>query len=102
MMSPSLADIGTPSRGRQLITPSADGLLCCCCPKPSCGCWLPQAQQERDDVLDRLNLLDMQLTAMTSHNSDLSAALEAQRQRGAELEAALAARDRVGTNSMMM
>eukprot|EP00775_Hariotina_reticulata_P004712 gene4712-4962_t len=55
---------------------------------------IAQAQQERDDVLDRLNLLDMQLTAMTSHNSDLSAALEAQRQRCAELEATLAARDR--------
>jgi len=70
-------------------------VVCC-----GCLCWLAQAQQERDEVLDRLNLLDMQLTAMRSNTVDLTAALEAQRQRCAELENVLAARDRVGTEGM--
>lgn len=47
-------------------------------------------------MLDRLNLLDMQLTAMRSNNAALSAAVEAEQGRCNELEAALAARERVG------
>lgn len=54
-----------------------------------------QLQEERNDVLDRLNLLDMQVTALRSNNNELLGALEAEQQRSAQLEAALAARDKV-------
>lgn len=60
-----------------------------------------QLQDERNQVLDKLNLVDMQVTALKSSNADLSAAVEAEQQRCAELEAALAARDRVRHASVL-
>ena len=59
-----------------------------------------QLQDERNQVLDKLNLVDMQVTALKSSNADLSAAVEVEQQRCAELEAALAARDRVSTAAL--
>lgn len=61
----------------------------------ACAACLLQLQDERNQVLDKLNLVDMQVTALRSSNADLSAAVEAEQQRCAELEAALAARERV-------
>lgn len=56
----------------------------------------PQLREERDRALDQLNMCDMQLTALKSNNNELMMAVEGAQQRCAELEAALAARDRVG------
>ena len=56
---------------------------------------IAQLQAERNEALDRLNLLDMQVTALRSNNADLSAALEAEQGRGGELASVIAARDRV-------
>lgn len=56
---------------------------------------LLQLQDERNQVLDKLNLVDMQVTALKSSNADLSAAVEAEQQRCSELEAVVASQDRV-------
>lgn len=53
-----------------------------------------QLREERDKALDQLNMCDMQLTALKSNNNELMMAVEGAQQRCAELEAALAARDR--------
>lgn len=55
----------------------------------------PQLQDERNKALDRINLLDMELTAVKSNAGALQAALAAEQQRCAELETALADKDRV-------
>jgi hypothetical protein len=55
-----------------------------------------QLQDERDQVLDQLNMQDMQITALKSNNNELMHAVEGEQQRVADMEAALAARDRVG------
>jgi hypothetical protein len=65
----------------------------------ACGCCVLQLQEERDKVLDQLNMLDMQITALKSNNNELMMAVEGGQQRCAELEALLAARDRVSWHS---
>lgn len=52
-------------------------------------------QGERNQALDRINLLDMELTAVRSNAMDLQGALQKEQGRVSELEGVVAARDRV-------
>jgi FtsZ-binding cell division protein ZapB len=52
-------------------------------------------QNERNQALDRINLLDMELTAVRGNTAGLQMALQKEQQHGAELEATVAAKDKV-------
>lgn len=54
-----------------------------------------QMQDERNQALDRINLLDMELTAVRGNTAGLQMALQKEQQHGAELEATVAAKDKV-------
>jgi chromosome condensin MukBEF ATPase and DNA-binding subunit MukB len=53
-------------------------------------------QDERNQALDRVNLLDMELTAVRSAVNDVQGALQREQQRSVELADAVAAKDKVG------
>lgn len=55
-----------------------------------------QMQDERNQALDRVNLLDMELTAVRSAVNDVQGALQREQQRSVELADAVAAKDKVG------
>jgi chromosome condensin MukBEF ATPase and DNA-binding subunit MukB len=52
-------------------------------------------QDERNQALDRVNLLDMELTAVRSAVNDVQGALHKEQQRSMELADAVAAKDKV-------
>lgn len=71
--------------------------VCACgCPVSLRSLLLLQMQGERNQALDRVNLLDMELTAVRGNTAGLQMALQKEQQHGADMEAAVAAKDKVG------
>lgn len=55
-----------------------------------------QMQAERNQAMDRVDMLDTELTAVRADSMGLQGALQKEQQRSAEVELAMVAKDKVG------
>lgn len=53
-------------------------------------------QAERNQAMDRVDMLDTELTAVRADSMGLQGALQKEQQRSAEVELAMVAKDKVG------
>jgi hypothetical protein len=53
-------------------------------------------QAERNQAMDRVDMLDTELTAVRANSMGLQGALQKEQQRSAEVELAMVAKDKVG------
>jgi hypothetical protein len=60
-----------------------------------------QMQAERNQAMDRVDMLDTELTAVRANSMGLQGALQKEQQRSAEVELAMVAKDKVGPGSLL-